>query len=79
MNNNLFVPGRSPSPQRVPITHAEPVLGADGQLYELRFEGEADVIRGPLGRFLDLADEIEREGLKVPPEIRDVLDKLSEQ
>ena len=44
--------------------------------YELAITGEAEVIRGPLGRFLALAEQIQAEGLTVPPEILDVLKKL---
>lgn len=53
------------------------VAGPDGRMYELRIEGTAELTRGPLGRFLDLADEIRAEGLDVPPEITAVLDELS--
>lgn len=79
MSDRLIVPGQpSPaSPEQVRVAHTEPVLGADGRLYELRIEGTAGLVRGPLGRFLDLADQIEAEGLTVPPEIRDVLDRLT--
>lgn len=78
MSDRLIVPGQpaAPTPEQVRVTHSEPVMGSDGRLYELRFEGTADLVRGPLGRFLDLAAQIEAEGLKVPVEIRDVLDRL---
>lgn len=52
------------------------VVGEDGIRYELVFTGEADLVRGPLGRFIDLAEQIEAEGLKVPAEILDVLVEL---
>lgn len=54
------------------------VRGADGNLYELRIEGTAEVVRGPLGRFLDLRQTIRDEGLgdAIPTEINDVLDLL---
>lgn len=82
MSRQLHLPGalgKYPRTQQVPVTHTEPVLGADGMLYELRVEGTAEVNRGPLGRFLDLAQEMEDEGLTVPSEIRDVLDRLNER
>lgn len=60
------------------FTSREPVM-RDGVLYELVITGEAQLVRGPLGRFLDLAAQIESEGLTVPPEIRDALDMLTEQ
>ena len=53
------------------------VTGPDGVRYEMRFEGTGEVIRGPLGRFIDLAEEITAEGLEVPPEITAVLDDLA--
>jgi len=50
--------------------------GPDAAIHELVFTGTAAVERGPLGRFLDLAHQIEAEGLEVPPEIADALDQL---
>ncbi len=46
--------------------------------YELVITGEAEITRGPLGRFLDLAEQIQAEGLSVPPEILAVLEKLQQ-
>jgi len=54
------------------------VLEIDGVKYELTITGEATIIRGPLGRFLDLAEQIQSEGLTVPAEILAVLDKLQQ-
>lgn len=71
----LIVPDNS---RQVPVDHRETVMGPDGRLYEMRVTGTAEVTRGPLGRFLDLAAQIESEGLAVPSEIRDVLDRLDE-
>jgi hypothetical protein len=48
-------------------------------VYEVVITGTADVVRGPLGRFVDLADQIEAEGLTVPPEIAAVLAALTER
>jgi len=48
----------------------------DGVRYELVITGEAEITRGPLGRFVDLAEQVRSEGLTVPPEILDVLEKL---
>lgn len=75
MSSPLIVPNQTT--RTVPFVHTEPVM-RDGRLYELRIEGTAEVTRGPLGRFLDLAAQIEAEGLTVPSEIRDVLDRLNE-
>jgi hypothetical protein len=63
----------------VDFTSQERVMGPDGILYELVISGEAELVRGPLGRFLDLAEAIEAEGLTVPPEITNVLKQLNEQ
>lgn len=54
------------------------IRGDDGVLYELVVTGTAEITRGPLGRFIDLADQIEAEGLKVPPEILDLLHDLQQ-
>lgn len=70
---------RNPDAEIVGFTSTEQVLGPDGVLYKLEITGEAELVRGPLGRFIDLADQIVSEGLTVPSEIRDVLDKLTEQ
>lgn len=81
MSSPLLLPDDLPAPpppEQVGFLHTEPVLGADGRLYEMRIEGTAELTRGPLGRFIDLAARIEAEGLTVPPEIRDLLDRLNE-
>jgi hypothetical protein len=54
------------------------VVGPDGRLQELVVMGIAEVTRGPLGRFIDLAAAIEAEGLVVPVEIRAAIDQLIE-
>jgi hypothetical protein len=79
--SDLILPGRPapPAPEQVRVSYAEPVLGADGRLYEMRIEGTAEMTRGPLGRFIDLAAQIEAEGLEVPPQISDVLAQLQEK
>jgi hypothetical protein len=46
--------------------------------YEFEIRGEADVERGPLGQFLDLAAAIEEEGGEVPCELKAVLLSLQE-
>lgn len=81
MSDRLLLPGQSsaPEPERVHVSHTETVLGTDGRLYEMRVEGSADLVRGPLGRFIDLAAQIEAEGERVPPEIRVVLDTLTSE
>jgi hypothetical protein len=78
--SDLILPGQPlpPEPEQVRVVHTEPVMGSDGRLYELRIEGTAELTRGPLGRFLDLAEQVTAEGGVVPPEIRDVLDRLVE-
>jgi hypothetical protein len=54
------------------------VIGPDGSLQKLVVIGTAELTRGPLGRFIDLAAEIEAEGLEVPAEISEVLHHLTE-
>jgi hypothetical protein len=77
---SLVLPGQPapPAPEQVQVVHTESVVGPDGRLYALRVEGTAELTRGPLGRFIDLAERIESEGLVVPAEIRAVLDQLIE-
>lgn len=48
----------------------------DGVRYEMSFLIEAEVVRGPLGRFQDLADQIAAEGLTVPAPLLAVLAEL---
>jgi len=50
---------------------------ANELLMRLVFTGEIDVERGPLGRFQDLADQIQAEGHTVPSQILAVLAELS--
>lgn len=52
--------------------------GPDGQLYEITITADAEVVRGPLGRFIDLAEQIRSEGLEVPPEIEAALTALQQ-
>lgn len=52
------------------------VEGPGGVLYQMVISGTAEVVRGPLGRFIDLADQIRSEGLEVPAEIVAALDRL---
>jgi uncharacterized protein YfcZ (UPF0381/DUF406 family) len=54
------------------------LTGSDGVRFELVFTAEAEVVRGPLGRFIDLAEQIRSEGLDVPPEIAAVLQDLAQ-
>lgn len=84
-NAHLILPGYTPAPdtardgEQVQVSSRETVVGPDGRLYELRIEGTAEVTRGPLGRFLDLRHQIrDVEGLAIPSELNDVLDKLAE-
>lgn len=46
--------------------------------FQLDITGECDVERGPLGRFLDLACEIEQCGGVVPEKLTAVLNELQE-
>jgi hypothetical protein len=55
------------------------ITGPDGVRFELVVTGEIEVTRGPLGRFLDLAEQIRGEGLDVPPEIAAVLQDLEQR
>jgi hypothetical protein len=50
----------------------------DGAAFELQFEGSAEVERGPLGRFIDLAEQIKAEGGVVPARIQQALDLEAE-
>lgn len=43
----------------------------------LKATGTIEIERGPLGRFIDLAEQITAEGLTVPAEILAVLDELA--
>lgn len=51
-------------------------VGDNEQLYRLEVHAEAEVVRGPLGRFVDLAEQIESEGGVVPAEITELLCRL---
>ncbi len=64
------------TPEIVPFTGEQAVLGDDGILYKLVIEGEAEITRGPLGRIIDLCDQIAAEGLEVPAPILAVLAEL---
>jgi len=45
------------------------VEGPNGTRMLMTVEGHVDITRGPLGRFVDLAEQIRSEGLEVPPEL----------
>jgi hypothetical protein len=60
------------------LTGTSAMRAVDGQLYEITITADAEVVRGPLGRFIDLADQIRSEGLEVPPEIDAVLNALQQ-
>lgn len=68
----LIVPGWPQPERQVPVTQTTPVM-VNGQLMAMRVEGTAEVVRGPLGRFIDLADQIEAEGLTVPSRIAEAI------
>jgi hypothetical protein len=61
---------------RTPFTVDRIIPGDDGNLYKLEITGQAELTRGPLGRIVDLCDQIIAEGLAVPPQILQVLDEL---
>jgi hypothetical protein len=61
---------------RTPFTVDRIIPGDDGNLYRLEITGEAELTRGPLGRIVDLCDQIAAEGLQVPPQILHVLADL---
>lgn len=61
-----------------PFAAEQTVEDSDGQLYKMVITGEAEVVRGPLGRFVDLAEQIRAEGLEVPPRIAAVLQALTD-
>lgn len=54
----------------------DPAAQGPGVLCEVVITGTAEVVRGPLGRFVDLAEEIRAEGLGVPAEIDEALARL---
>jgi len=56
------------------FTSKQAVEGPDGQLYEVVITGEAEVTRGPLGRFVDLAAQIRADDLEVPAAVAAVLE-----
>lgn len=60
------------------VMSAGTFVGENGVTYEVKITGTAEVTRGPLGRFLDLAEEIRGEGLEVPEPIAAVLHDLSQ-
>jgi hypothetical protein len=70
--------------ETIPVEHRSIVeqtnpLTGEAMLFELVITGEAEVTRGPLGRFIDLADEIDAspDCADTPPEIRAVLEELA--
>ena len=56
-----------------PFTSSQIVKGPNGVDMVMTVEGVVEVTRGPLGRFIDLADQITAEGLEVPPRIAALL------
>lgn len=68
------------------MTTTEPVelngegflIGPDGQRSKIYVRLEGEVVRGPLGRFVDLAAQIEEEGGVVPAPITELLDRLQQ-
>lgn len=54
------------------------VEGPNGVSYLMEVTGVVDVTRGPLGRFVDLAEQITAEGLEVPPRLAAVLVELQQ-
>lgn len=57
-----------------PFTAEQIITDPNGARFVLKIEGEVEVTRGPLGRFLDLAEAIRAEGLEVPPGLAAVLE-----
>jgi hypothetical protein len=55
------------------------VFTLDGQLMEMKIEGDGEVVKGPLSQFIDLAATITADANQgdVPPEILAVLDELA--
>jgi hypothetical protein len=62
----------------VGFTSDPQIVEVAGERYELVITGDAEIVRGPLGRFIDLADQITAEGLTVPPQILAVLEQLQQ-
>jgi len=59
-----------------PFVSEQVVTDLNGARFLLKIEGEVEVTRGPLGRFLDLAEQIRSEGLEIPPRLERLLDDL---
>lgn len=49
----------------------------DGVAGYLEVTGEIETIRGPLGRIIDVCDQIRAEGLEVPPLIAQAIEQES--
>lgn len=65
-------PARADGSQPVAFESRETIM-RDGQLMIMKVEGTAEVLRGPLGRIIDLVDQIEAEGLTVPSRIKEAI------
>jgi len=52
------------------------IVDVNGAKFEMVVTGEIEHVRGPLGRFLDLAAQITAEGLQVPTELVAVMGLL---
>ena len=59
-----------------PFASSQIVTGPNGVDMVMTVEGVVEVTRGPLGRFLDLAEQVRSEGLEVPPLLAAVLEEL---
>jgi len=60
------------------ISEPQIVEGPNGQQFEMVIEGTVELVRGPLGRFVDLAEQITAVGLEVPPLLVAVLAELQQ-
>jgi hypothetical protein len=65
-------PSSPPDVEQLEATGA--FTGPDGQLYKIEVTADAEVIRGPLGRFNDLAAQVQSEGLRVPGALAEALE-----
>jgi hypothetical protein len=59
-----------------PFVAERVITDPNGARFLLKIEGEVVTTRGPLGRFLDLADQIRAEGLELPPRLEALLADL---
>lgn len=68
----------TPPAEPVTMDGVGQLVGDDGQLIPVYVHIEGEIVRGPLGRFIDLAQQIEEEGGEVPAPLKAVLIELQQ-